>query len=66
MGLFGGAAQLLGTRRHHERCLRDTAAFNDLCAELRPHAQTLVDAFAIAGPFLGAAMLAGTPGGQAG
>ena len=43
-----------------------TAAVNDLCAELRPHAQTLVDAFAVPRPFLGAAMLAGTPGGQAG
>ena len=43
-----------------------TAAVNDLYAELRPHAQTLVDAFAIPRPFLGAAMLAGTPGGQAG
>ena len=43
-----------------------TAAVNDLCAELRPHAQTLVDAFAIPRPFLGAAMLAGTAGGQAG
>ncbi len=39
-----------------------TAAVNDLCAELRPHPQTLVDAFAIPGPFLGAAILAGTPG----
>ena len=43
-----------------------TAAVNDLWGELRPHAQTLVDAFAIPRPFLGAAMLAGTPGERVG
>ena len=43
-----------------------TAAVNDLCATLRPHAQTLVDAFAVPRPYLGAAMLAEAPGGQAG
>ena len=43
-----------------------TAAVNDLCATIRPHAQTLVDAFAVPRPYLGAAMLAETPGGQAG
>ena len=34
-----------------------TSAVNALCEQLRPHAQTLVDAFAIPAPFLGAAML---------
>ena len=34
-----------------------TAAVNSLCAELRPHARTLVDAFAIPDRFLAAPML---------
>ncbi|MEV4599112.1 acyl-CoA dehydrogenase [Amycolatopsis sp. NPDC049253] len=34
-----------------------TAAVNELCAELRPHARTLVDAFAIPAQFLAAPML---------
>ncbi|MGH8829049.1 MAG: acyl-CoA dehydrogenase, partial [Jiangellaceae bacterium] len=34
-----------------------TAAVNDLCAALRPHARTLVDAFDIPEPLLAAAML---------
>ena len=36
-----------------------TSAVNALCEELRPHAQTLVDAFAIPGPYLGAPSLDG-------
>ncbi|PXY21209.1 acyl-CoA dehydrogenase [Prauserella muralis] len=35
-----------------------TAAVNDLCRELRPHARTLVDAFAIPEQFLAAPILA--------
>ena len=38
-----------------------TSAVNALCEQLRPHAQTLVDAFAIPAPFLGAAMLGNGP-----
>lgn len=38
-----------------------TSAVNALCEQLRPHAQTLVDAFAIPAPFLGAAMLGHGP-----
>ena len=34
-----------------------TSAVNGLCAELRPHARTLVDAFAIPEQFLAAPML---------
>jgi acyl-CoA oxidase len=34
-----------------------TSAVNRLCAELRPHARTLVDAFAIPEQFLAAPML---------
>ncbi len=34
-----------------------TAAVNDLCARLRPHARLLVDAFGIPEPLLGAAIL---------
>jgi acyl-CoA oxidase len=36
-----------------------TGAVNALCELLRPHAQALVDAFAIPRPYLGAAILAG-------
>jgi acyl-CoA oxidase len=38
-----------------------TSAVNALCEQLRPHAQTLVDAFAIPAPFLRAAMLGNGP-----
>ncbi len=38
-----------------------TSAVNALCDQLRPHAQTLVDAFAIPAPFLVAAMLGHGP-----
>jgi acyl-CoA oxidase len=37
-----------------------TSAVNALCAQLRPHAQTLVDGFAIPRPYLDAAMLRAT------
>ncbi|WP_216209539.1 acyl-CoA dehydrogenase family protein [Amycolatopsis aidingensis] len=37
------------------------AAVNDLCQELRPHARTLVDAFAIPGQFLATPMLPDEP-----
>ena len=39
-----------------------TSAVNGLCERLRPHAQTLVDAFAIPGQYLGAVMLGEEPG----
>jgi len=35
-----------------------TAAVNDLCAALRPHAQALVDAFGIPAEWLGTELLA--------
>jgi acyl-CoA oxidase len=38
------------------------ATVNALCAELRPHARTLVDAFGIPEPWLAAPMLAGAAG----
>jgi acyl-CoA oxidase len=38
-----------------------TSAVNALCEQLRPHAQTLVDAFAIPGQYLGAVMLGDEP-----
>jgi acyl-CoA oxidase len=41
-----------------------TSAVNALCAQLRPHAQTLVDGFAIPGPCLDAAILREEPGRQ--
>jgi acyl-CoA oxidase len=39
-----------------------TSAVNGLCERLRPNAQTLVDAFAIPGQYLGAVMLGEEPG----
>ena len=41
-----------------------TSAVNALCAQLRPHAQTLVDGFAIPRPCLDAAILREEPGRQ--